>query len=861
MGKKWCTILSVWLVILSLSLVSQAVVVLREELNQRDQWMDWNLSSRVNQVAAALVKPKEAPLVGLVVLANLDVVQQNARAGKPMKLGNVEYNRGLYCHAVSDIVVNLPGPAKTFTAVVGVDNNEATAGGQGSVIFTVQVAGTDVFRSEVLRGGQAGVPVQVDLAGARQFNLRISDGGDSIDCDQSDWADAKVVLADGKELWLGELPIILAPELRIRPRELGVPAFSFTYDGRSSDEFLSKWKFTQSQKKLDTNRTQVTQTYSDPQTHLVVKLVSVVYADYPVVEWTMYFQNTGEKDTPMLESIQPLDMRLQRKANQSEFVLHGNRGDSNGPASYEPFQQVLSPSSTTRFAPNEGKATSGAFPYYHLQTPGGGVTIVIGWPAQWAATFTRGDKGGLRVTAGQELTHLYLKPGEEIRTPLMALLFWNGDDLDHPRNLWRSWMVNHNLPRTADGKLAPTQLCGNNQQQIGFTAVTEQNQKDFIRLFVERGLKLDYWWLDTGWYINNGHWWLSGTWEIEKSRFPNGIRPVSDYAHSQGMKFILWFEPERVGDMNSWLGKNHPEWIIPWMWGGGLLDLGNPEAQQWLTNYIDKFITEQGIDVYRQDFNMAPIDCWRVKDTPDRQGIAENFHTQGYLKFWDTLRQRHPMLRIDSCASGGRRNDLEAMRRAVPLHRTDYNFEPTSQQCHHYGLSQWIPYHGTGFMVGKSVIEPPDCPMVPIPDEIVPYYFRSAMSPSLTVGLDLRDKNLDYDLARRLFDQFRLVTPCYLGDFYPLTDYTLSNEVWLAWQYDLPEQGRGVLQAFRRPDNTEESQTYKLRGLNPNANYIVTDLDVNQPQKRTGRELMESGIEVTAKEKPAAQVITYELVK
>jgi len=146
MGKKWCTILSVWLVILSLSLVSHAVVVLREELNQRDQWVQQNLG-QMTESAAPSVKTDQTP-VGLVVLANLDAVQQNARADKPMKLGNVEYTRGLYCHAVSNILVQLPGPAKTFTAVVGVDNNEATAGGQGSVIFTVQVAGTDVFRSK-----------------------------------------------------------------------------------------------------------------------------------------------------------------------------------------------------------------------------------------------------------------------------------------------------------------------------------------------------------------------------------------------------------------------------------------------------------------------------------------------------------------------------------------------------------------------------------------------------------------------------------------------------------------------------------------------------------------------------------------
>ena len=51
---------------------------------------------------------------------------------------------------------------------------------------------------------------------------------------------------------------------------------------------------------------------------------------------------------------------------------------------------------------------------------------------------------------------------------------------------------------------------------------------------------------------------------------------------------------------------------------------------------------------------------------------------------------------IDSCASGGRRNDLETLRRAVPLLRSDYIMEPVGNQCHTYGIAFWYPYYGTG---------------------------------------------------------------------------------------------------------------------------------------------------------------------
>ena len=87
--------------------------------------------------------------------------------------------------------------------------------------------------------------------------------------------------------------------------------------------------------------------------------------------------------------------------------------------------------------------------------PGGGLILAVGWPGQWAASFARDAASGLQVTAGQELTHLYLKPGEEIRTPLMALLFWKGTDPVRAQNLWRRWMLAHNVPRPGGKPLRP----------------------------------------------------------------------------------------------------------------------------------------------------------------------------------------------------------------------------------------------------------------------------------------------------------------------------------------------------------------------------------------------------------------------
>lgn len=643
--------------------------------------------------------------------------------------------------------------------------------------------------------------------------------------------------------------------------------FTFTYGDKSSSELLPKWKFTSSKREIEEHKTETTLIWEDPESRVSVRCVVVAYHDYPAVEWTLYFKNEGHTSTPILKDIQALDSNFERE-NGGEFVLHGTKGDWCAPDSYAPFSETLAPGSTKSFAPYGGRPTNAAFPFYDVQTSQGGVFLAIGWPGEWASSFTRDEGRGLHITAGQQLFSATLRPGEEIRSPLIALVFWRGTDLFRAQNIWRRWMIDYNLPRTADGKLPPTQIVACSSHQFKeMTRANEANQKLFVERYLEEGMKIDYWWMDAGWYPCGGDWVNTGTWVPDPERFPNGLRAVSDYAHAKGVKIIVWFEPERVGDSHSWIATNHPDWVLrkkaetppPPQGGafgsgpGGLLNLGNAEARNWLINHVDHLLTEQGIDLYRQDFNMDPLPFWRGADTPDRQGITENLYVQGYLAYWDALRERHPQLRIDSCASGGRRDDLETLRRATPLIRSDYLFEPTSQQNHHYMFTQWIPYHGAGYVVGSSALG------FKMSSGVAPYDFRANMSPSLTLCYDMRQTNLNYRLAEKLFKQLKAIQPNYFGDFYPLTPYSLSNNVWLAWQYDRPEAGAGVVQVFRRPDSNQERETLQLQGLNPKARYEVENLDGGK-EIQTGKELMH-GFTVELKNKPQAAVITYKRLK
>ncbi|MGE5612417.1 MAG: NPCBM/NEW2 domain-containing protein [Bacillota bacterium] len=805
-----------------------------EPMTQAREWVVDNFAQPPRSVKTPATSETELK-PGLLVLANHDPVQLNARAGKPLRLGDRQYQRGLYCHANSKVIVRLPGQAKTLDAIIGVDHNSDTSGGRGSVTFSVEAGGKRLYQSPVLHGGQEGIPVHLDLSGAKEFTLYVDDAGDGIACDQSDWAEARVTLADGKELWLGELPFVVAEP---RKRLASLPPFTFVYGGQASDALLGNWRFDRiavAGAPGDLLRRQ-TLTYTDEKTGLQVRCKLVKYDDFPAVEWTLYFKNTGTQDTPILEDIRSLDTRLALNRRE-DFVLHHFVGSPCTDHDYEPLQTSFGVNTHKHISTTGGRPTNSDLPYFNLETGQGGVIAAVGWPGQWAADFVRETDSTLRIAAGQEGVRLTLHPGEEIRSPLNVLLFYDGDWL-RGQNLWRRWMMAHNMPHPG-GKIPAPELAACSSHQYGeMINANEENQKMFIDGYLQKGFKLDYWWMDAGWYINEHGWPHTGTWEVDTKRFPNGLRAISDYARGKGVKTIVWFEPERVA-ADTWLSNTHPEWIHGGR-NGGLLKLGEPVVREWTTNHVDQLITSQGVDLYRQDFNIDPLPFWQTNDSPDRQGMTEIRHVEGYLAYWDELLRRHPNMLIDSCASGGRRNDLETLRRAVPLLRSDFLLEPISQQNHAYGIAFWIPFYGTGL------------------NQFDAYSFRSMLCPHITACYDMRRKDQDYERVLRMYHQWReQIAPNYAGDYWPLTPYSKASNVWCAWQFDRPEAVQGVIQAFRRPDNPDPSIRLRLRGVDPNAQYEVRDLDRDQPRQFSGRELLEQGLTITASEKPAAVILTY----
>ncbi len=404
------------------------------------------------------------------------------------------------------------------------------------------------------------------------------------------------------------------------------------------------------------------------------------------------------------------------------------------------------------------------------------------------------------------------------------------------------FILTHHRPLRGGQPLVSPITCGN------WGGTSAEVHLDNIRKFIQHQLPIEYYWIDAEWY-GRGDWASNvGNWQVKPELYPAGFKPLSDALRASGRELMLWFEPERVIKGTEWY-KQHTGWMLDIGGNTVLLNLGNPQARQFVTDFISDRIDEFGLGCYRQDFNMDPLPYWQAADAADRQGITESKHIEGLYAFWDALLKRHPNLLIDNCASGGRRIDLETVGRSTPFWRTDGPRDPIAHQCHTYGLMPWVPLSAT-----SQDREGDD------------YEFRSSMCSALCInwvhsgdGPSGRlPENFPFAWAKATLDQYLQLRQFYYGDYYPLTSYSQAPDVWMAYQLDGPAPGKGLVVALRRPDSPYSTARFGLHGLDASASYRVTNLDSKQQVTDSGGALMRDGLEVVLPGKPSSALLLYE---
>jgi len=611
--------------------------------------------------------------------------------------------------------------------------------------------------------------------------------------------------------------------------------FRFRYAGQDSPNFLMSWKREASSKSLDERRIEHRVIWKDPAGRLTVRLECIEYRDFPALEYVLYARNDGPDDSDILEEFYSLHARWLAPGTTS--VLHRSDGSHAGQHDfeYEPIRLAVQQGYHS-FAAGQGRSSNDHLPFWNFQTDDRGIMVGLGWSGQWHINIWRSADRDISIAAHQETLRAKLHPGEEIRTPRALLIFWQGDSHMRGHNMLRRWILTHRTPRP-NGKMLVGPYC-----QSSWGGWTTKEHLETLAT-IEGKTKHEYYWIDAGWYgygqptinehVGDWHAW-TGSWNVNPNVHPNGFGPIVDVVKAQGKKFLLWYETERALNNSDWY-KQHPDFFLgkATPHGNALLNLGNPQARRFLTDFVCGQIAENRIDCYRHDFNTDPLPFWRAADTEDRQGMTENLYVQGLYAWWDEMLAKFPHLLIDNCCSGGRRIDLELIGRSITLWRSDFQCYPEAfyegwdepSQVQLMGLSYWVPLFGAGARCNCDT-----------------YNFRGQFGAALTlnyVGFNVPPGSRDehYAWYAKMEEQYLRARPFFYGDYYPLTYNTVNPDTWAAMQFDRPDLGEGLVLVFRRSKNRSPELTVSLDGLDPAATYELEDVDTATRWRATGQDL------------------------
>lgn len=645
--------------------------------------------------------------------------------------------------------------------------------------------------------------------------------------------------------------------------------FSFVYGGKSADELEYSSKSTEDGNELTT--------IYEFACGLKITNIAKKYEKYGAYEWASFIENTSENPSEIIselydcDAVFPLCRAESRKwtaylPNPDEETLiyspSGSNWDSfefySEPRRSSPnsFCGIIFAGEEKSYSNTGGRSSEGTAPFFNICTPDGGYVAAIGWTGQWNAKISR-TSDGVRIRTKIEDTHFKLLPGEKIRTSSAVIMPYDGKYEDG-QNKWRRLVKEHFslLGKPGRDKYAP--LCAGIWGGMSSKGALER-----INRINELGLPFEYVWMDAGWYGTStqespdefeGDWAAyTGDWRVNEHHHPDGLMDVAKAIKDGGKKFLLWFEPERVRT-NAPIYAEHPEYFLSSSFDrdNKLLNLGDEKAWNYCFDMLSERIETLGIDCLRQDFNMPALDCWRKADEPDRKGISEIKYISGLYRLWDSLLERFPHLLIDNCASGGRRIDIETLRRSVPLWRSDAmcpaNFPVETAQIHNLAFSEWIPYSGTG--CGRAYDE---------------YRLRSCYAGGMTTNYTFSEKDAYYDTdektayIKKYTAEYLKIRPYFYGDVYRLTEPSDKTDVWSAVQFDRPEESDGAIQVFRREKSPYDTAVFELRGIRADRNYIFTDADGGEFEAG-GDELIRSGLKITIEEKRKAKIYFYRCV-
>lgn len=634
---------------------------------------------------------------------------------------------------------------------------------------------------------------------------------------------------------------------------------TFSYNG---EPFASE-KWSPSEKKINAETTQQTYTSPDGKLRLIVSCRQ--FADFPVTEIRPVLECAGTEETGIIDNFKSLQFTQPCKSNSIKVRRITGSRTTYTDFCHQDVQLMRRHECDQLHITSEEGRSAAWLPYFGIDfNPLNGVEMAVGWTGTWRADMLYADNFQLQL--GMLDSHFKMLPGERFTMPYTVIYERNNKSVEDGLVEFHRFIIAHKSPRDSKGKIVkpwlPVTASGGNK--------TDENMLKIIKFSKKFDVPFDVFWVDANWYgepreltqdTNCGPDWANwvGDWRVNTKTHPDGnLKKVSNAAHKAGMKFLLWFEPERA-TKNAPIVKQHPEYFHQTKNNPGeiyyLLDLGNPNALKWAVEEVSRNIRKSGIDIYRQDFNCNPLPIWRDNDADDRKGVSEIKHINGLYAFWDELHRRFPNLLFENCASGGTRMDVEMMSRAQSYCRDDAHMFPNCDE-----LTQNITLNSTPYIpfTGGETFT------VQVYDT---YAFLSRLgastvfTPSDFNGMILKREPDAKEIAwfHSMLSIASRIRQYYFGDFYALTNNSYEgSDIYCGYQLNDPNKGEGFFMLFRRQACPDDTFPLRLRGIDEDADYQVETFE-GTTAKMKGSELSRQIL--TFKNSRTYRLVFYKKVK
>ena len=325
-----------------------------------------------------------------------------------------------------------------------------------------------------------------------------------------------------------------------------------------------------------------------------------------------------------------------------------------------------------------------------------GCALFLEWAGQWeinveAVTsecqtpFPAEARLALRVAlCGLDL---HLQPGQTLPLPRVLFCAFDGD-LDAGGNALRRHIRRHVAPQLGGKEvLPPTSF--NHWFAFG-NDFSAESLKPAVEASAAAGL--EYFCVDGGWYRGDFRDGIGNWEEGDPAKFPDGIKPFSDYVSAQGLKYGTWFEPEWA-QRDSDLYQAHPDWFWPAPPNSGfhMMNFGLPAVREWWLQRFIRAYREWGMRWVRWDFNGAPGASWAFGLQTGEIGWRQIEHVTGLYQVLDDIMAACPELLIEQCASGGHRIELGTVRRGHTFWMNDHTTNTDIVRFMQHGLNTILP--------------------------------------------------------------------------------------------------------------------------------------------------------------------------